>query len=142
MRIVVDTNVLISAFFWGGLPGQVLDAARQEHCAIISSEPLLAELLLVLQRDKFTTHLRRMNRTPQQFLHNYRALVDIVEDIPLPQPVSDDPDDDHVLACAISGDADAIVSGDDDLLRLETYAAIPILKPAAFLERLGNLDDG
>ena len=81
-----------------------------------------------------------MNRTPQQFLHNYRALVNIVDDIPLPQSVCDDPDDDRVLACAISGAANAIVSGDDDLLRLETYAGIPILKPAAFLDQLEHLD--
>jgi hypothetical protein len=140
MRVVVDTNVLISAFFWGGVPGQVLEAARRERCTIISSEPLLAELLLVLQRDKFSKHLHQMSRTPQQFLNNYRALVDIVDDIPLPQPVSDDPDDDRVLACAISGAADAIVSGDDDLLRLEVYAGIFVVNPTQFLDLLNKTE--
>lgn len=81
---------------------------------IVSSESLVAELLRVLQREKFAERLQRMNRTPQQFSHNYRALVEIVDVLPLPQPVSDDPDDDWVLACAISEAADLIVSGDND----------------------------
>ena len=140
MRLVVDTNILISAFFWGGVPGRILEAARQERCIIVSSEFLLAELLTVLQKSKFAERLQQMNRTPQQFLQNYRALVEVVGVVPLPQPICDDPDDDNVLACAISGDADAIVSGDDDLLRLESYAGIPILKSAEFLERLANPD--
>ena len=79
-----------------------------------------------------------MNRTSQQFLHNYRASVEVVDVLPLPQPISDDPDDDQVLACAISGAAQAIVSGDDDLLRLENYAGIAILTPFEFLDRLNK----
>ena len=136
MRIVVDTNILISAFFWGGLPSQVLDAARTGQCNIISSEPLLAELLVVLQRKKFAERIERLNTTPRKFIQNYRALVDVVEVVTLPQPVCDDPDDDNVLACAISGNADAIVSGDDDLLRLNSYADIPIIRAAEFLQKL------
>ncbi len=140
MRIVVDTNILISAFFWGGLPAEIMEANRQSRCAIVTSEALLAELLLVLQRGKFAKHLQRMNRTPEQFLENYRSAVEVVDVVPLPQQVSDDPDDDRVLACAISGQADAIVSGDDDLLRLESFTGIPIMKPAEFLERLKQND--
>ena len=52
--------------------------------------------------------------------------------------VSDDPDDDAILACAISGEADMVVSGDSDLLRLEVYAGIPVVTPAQFLERLAG----
>jgi putative PIN family toxin of toxin-antitoxin system len=140
MRIVVDTNVLISAFFWGGLPADVVEANREGRCTIVTSEALLAELLLVLQRDKFTKQLQRMNRTPQEFLHNYRADVEVVDVIPLAQPVSDDPDDDRVLACALSGKAEAIVSGDDDLLRLKSFSDIPVMRPAEFLEKLKQND--
>ena len=138
MRVVVDTNILISAFFWGELPAELLDAARAGRCTIITSETLLAELLDVLEREKFAERLRQINRNPPQFLQNYRALVEVVDVAPLPQPVSDDPDDDEVLACAISGEADAIVTGDDDLLRLGAYASIPILRLAEILDRLSH----
>ena len=135
MRFVADTNILISAFFWGGLPGQVLEIAQREDCTLVSSEVLLAELLTVLQREKFVERLQLINKTPAQFLQNYRALVEIVDSTPLPQPVCDDPDDDAVLACAIIGDADIIVSGDDHLLRLDGYAGIQIMKPISFLSQ-------
>ncbi len=101
----------------------------------MSSEILLAELLTVLQREKFAERLRRINKTPVQFLQNYRALVEVVDVTSLPEPVCDDPDDDVVLACAISGAADIIVSGDDHLLRLDGYAGILIMKPAVFLSQ-------
>lgn len=60
MRVVADTNVLISAFFWGGLPADVVEANREGRCTIVTSEALLAELLLVLQRSKFSQHLQRI----------------------------------------------------------------------------------
>ncbi|MCA0458031.1 MAG: putative toxin-antitoxin system toxin component, PIN family [Chloroflexi bacterium] len=133
MRFVVDTNILISAFFWGGVPGQVLEVGKRSLSTLVTSEDLLAELLDVLERDKFSERLRFINLTPTEFLRNYRELVDIVPVEPLPQPVCDDPDDDAILACAVSGEADYIVSGDDDLLRLVMYENIPIVKPAQFL---------
>jgi putative PIN family toxin of toxin-antitoxin system len=135
MRFVPDTNILISAFFWGGLPAKVLELAQRPDCTLVSSEGVLAELLAVLQREKFADRLQLINKTPAQFLQNYRALVEMVEVTPLPQPVCDDPDDDAVLACAISGGADVIVSGDDHLLRLDGYAGIQVIKPAEFLSR-------
>lgn len=133
MRFIVDTNILISAFFWGGTPGKVLEIAQRSNYTLISSEDLLLELLDVLQREKFAERLRRIGRTPSQFLQNFRALVDVIDVIPLPEPICDDPDDDAILACALSGDADVIVSGDDDLLRLKMYADIPIVTPTQFL---------
>ena len=140
MRFVVDTNILISAFFWGGVPGKVLDVAQRNDATLVTSEVLLTELLTVLQREKFAERLRRINRTPSQFLQNYRAMVEVVDVTPLAQPVCDDPDDDAILACAVSGVADVIVSGDDDLLRLKLYAAIPIIKPAQFLSQFNEAE--
>lgn len=64
----------------------------------------------------------------------------MVDVLPLPEQVSVDPDDDRVLACAVSGKAEVIVSGDDDLLRLKTFSGIPFMKPAEFLENLKQND--
>ena len=58
MRIAVDTKVLISGIFWHGIPGQVLDAAEQGKCSIVSSEALVTELLDVLEREKFAKRLQ------------------------------------------------------------------------------------
>lgn len=136
MRFIVDTNILISAFFWGGVPRQVLEVAKRSDSTLIASEDLLAELLDVLEREKFAERLRLIHITPTEFLKKHRELVEVVAVNPLPQPVCDDPDDDMILACAVSGEADFIVSGDDDLLRLHMYENIPILKPAQFLSQL------
>ena len=59
-----------------------------------------------------------------------RDTVEIVLPAPLPQPVSRDPDDDEILAAAVAGQVDLVVSGDNDLLTLKQYRSIPILSPA------------
>ena len=69
-------------------------------------------------------------------MQDYERLVDIVEPQPLPAPASRDPDDDHVLACALAAQAALIVIRDKDLLDLHPYQGIPILPAAAALQRL------
>lgn len=69
-------------------------------------------------------------------VQDYERLVDIVEPQPLSVPVCRDPDDDHVLACALAAQATVIVSGDKDLLDLQPYKGIPILPAAAALQHL------
>ena len=94
MRIVADTNTVVSGLLWQGPPRQIIDRARAGAITLHSSLVLLA----------------------------------VLADPPLlPAPVSRDPDDDHVLACALAAGAALIVSGDDDLLALGTFRDIPIL---------------
>ena len=140
MRFVPDSNILISAFFWGGVPGKILELTRRNDYTLLSSEALLDELLDVLRREKFAERLHRINKTPIQFLQDYRTLVEVVDVMPLPEPICDDPDDDAILACALSGEADVIVSGDNDLLRLKMVAGIPIMKPVQFLSQINSLE--
>ena len=68
-----------------------------------------------------------------------RQLAEVIEPPPLPQPVCRDPDDDEVLALAIAAQADLIISGDNDLLVLQQFNAIPILTPAQAAAMLGAL---
>ena len=56
----------------------------------------------------------------------------------IPDVLPDDPDDNHIIACAVSGRADVIVSGDRDLLRLKAYEGIPIVRPMDFVRMVGG----
>ncbi|MCC7360309.1 MAG: putative toxin-antitoxin system toxin component, PIN family [Anaerolineales bacterium] len=136
MRVVADTNTIISGLFWRGAPRQVLDAAREGRVDLVTSATLLAELEDVLTRAKFTERLRDAGVTAAELVLGYAALAKVIESGALAATVSDDPDDDAVLACAAAAQADAIVSGDKHLLKLKQFQDIPVLTAIALLERL------
>jgi uncharacterized protein len=136
VRIVIDTNVMLSGLFWQGTPHALLSLARDGRVELITSPDLLNEFADVIQRPKFAGILQRTSRTPAKVIAELRQLSEIVITPPLPAPVCRDPDDDAVLACAIAAQVDAIVSGDDDLLTLKEFQGIPILSPAEALQRL------
>lgn len=126
MRIVIDTNLLVSAIISSGLPRQLLNAARNGEFELCTSEVLLAELQRVLGRTKFANRLA--GQMPESIVADLRALAVVVAPTHIPHVVLTDPDDDHVLAAALAGAAALIASGDrHDLLPLGSYEGIPIL---------------
>ncbi len=127
MRIVADTNTVLSGLLWQGLPRQIIDHARASAITLHTSLTLLAELAEVVARNKFANRIQRAGLSAAAHLEDYQRLAVLVEPVPLPAPVSRDPDDDHVLACALTAGAALIVSGDRDLLDLKTFHNIPIL---------------
>ncbi len=137
MRVVADTNTVVSAFLWGGPPAQLLESARAERITLFSSAALIAELEDVLGRQKFAARIARVGSSAPELLAGYLALTTLVRAATLAAPVSRDPDDDHVLACALAAKAELIVSGDKrHLLILGEYQGIPIRTAA---EALGQL---
>jgi putative PIN family toxin of toxin-antitoxin system len=133
LRVVLDTNVLISALHFpdGALAG--LWPALNERARLILSPAIVAELAGKL-RDRFGWDEGELQRL-------LRALVrraELVRPSTIPDAVAGDPDDNHIIACAIAGRADLIVSGDRDLLRLKTYAGIPIVRPMDFVRMVGG----
>jgi len=136
VRVVVDTNVLVSGLLWHGAPHALIEQARAGHFTIVSSSALLDELAEVVGRRKFRTILLRSKADPQRMVRELRRLSEIVRAPPLTKPTSRDSDDDAVLAVATAAQADLIVSGDDDLLTLVSYNGISIVDPAAALVRL------
>ena len=88
---------------------------------------LVAELAEVIARRKFLGRIRNAGLTAKQLVQNYAGLAEIVEPAALLAPASRDPDDDHVLACALAAEANFIVSGDGDLLSLGDFRGIRIL---------------
>ena len=137
MRIVLDTNLVFSALLWRGTTHQLLNALR-DHPAVqlISSSAMFEELSEVLTRQAATQQLALIGKTPRDVLADYLTIIELIDAQPLPAPVSRDPDDDAVLACALAAKAALIVSGDRDLLDHRTFNGIPILRAAQALEHI------
>jgi putative PIN family toxin of toxin-antitoxin system len=138
MRLVLDTNVVTSALLWRGIPYQLLQTIRQRsNLHLYSSAALLEELADVLTRRSLSKQLAAIDKQASDVLLDCATAVQIVNAAPLEQPVCRDPDDDDVLALALAAQADLIVSGDQDLLVLGQFEAIPIVTAREALERLG-----
>lgn len=138
MRIVLDTNIVISALLWRGPPHQLLEALRAHPAAQLFSSPLLLEELTdVLTRPAATKRLAVIGKNPREVLADYLEAIDLVEPVESPR-VARDPDDDQVLACALAAQAEIIVSGDRDLLDLGTFRNIRILTATQALAILGR----
>lgn len=131
MRLVLDTNVLVSAFTATGVCHQLYERAVMTGL-LVTSEAITDELRRILK-----TKFRRLTAEEvADILAAVSADAELVEPAPLPAPVSRDADDDAVLATALAGRAEIIVTGDDDLLVLKAYQGIRILSPRGFLEFL------
>jgi putative PIN family toxin of toxin-antitoxin system len=136
MRIVADTNTVVSGLLWHGPPRQVLDHARIGKIELFTTMVLLAELEEVLQREKFVQRLMLVGVKPRDLVVGYAALAKIVESAQISPVIADDSDDDAVLACAIAAQAEVIVSGDSHLLVLKEYRGIHILTATELLTRI------
>jgi uncharacterized protein len=139
MRVILDTNVLLSAFVWGGAPRQLLNLARGGQLDAFTSPALLDELARVLREPKFDRYLSNRQLNADELLRGLTRLVHVVFPLPLALPVCRDPDDDAVLACAVAARASIIVSGDNDLLSMESYEGIAILNARDAIALIGEL---
>ena len=130
MRAVFDTNVVVAGIVAEGLCREILEIYVPEHTAILS-QVLWDELVVTLRR--------KFGLTPDDLpiLALYRQHAAWCEPAKLAEAVCRDPDDDWVLATALAGEADAIVSGDADLLTLDSYSGIEMLSPRQFVSRQG-----
>lgn len=140
MRIVADTNTVVSGLLWQGPERRLMDAARDQRITIVTSHSLLAELAEVLVREKLAARIRQAGLSAKAIVEDYATIARVVVPAGMSQSVSRDPDDDEVIACALGGDADAIVSGDRDLLALGEHRGIPILKAVQALNKIAQGD--
>lgn len=128
IRAVLDTNVIVSALVFGGVPRGVLELAEAGRCEFCYSEPIQTEVRRVLS-DKFDW--------PQEMLHEVLPVVWSMGTLVVPcvtiAAVPDDPDDNRILECAVEAQAQVIVSGDRHLLALGEYKSISISSPRQFI---------
>ena len=137
-RIVVDTNVLISALLAANsVPGLAMSKA-EDSGQLLASIETLAEIEEVLRRPKFDRFLSLEMRL--EFLKRYRDATRLIR-ISSPIRACRDPRDDKFLEVAVHGQADLILSGDADLLVLDPFGRVRIVAPQAFLASTGQFAD-
>jgi putative PIN family toxin of toxin-antitoxin system len=138
VRIVADTNTLVSGSLWSGNPGRLLDAVKTGKLTLVQTPQSWVEFVEVLNRPKFLARLRLLGLTPTMLADGLRQYVTWTTEARIPQPPAlRDPKDLPVLAAAVAARADAIVTGDDDLLSLQSFESIPIMKARQMLVSLG-----
>lgn len=133
MRVVLDTNVVVSGVFFGGVPRRILSAWSAGRFALVLSPAVLEEYRRVGHE---------LGRRHPDLVATFEPILTlmamnalIVDAPPLDASVSDDPDDDMFLAAALASQTPVIVSGDRDLLRVSGWRAIEVLTPRQFFDR-------
>jgi putative PIN family toxin of toxin-antitoxin system len=131
LKVILDTNILISGVYFGGYPYRILEAWNNNR------------LTLIVSREIFDEYGRIGRMLAEQFpLINFEPIFKfvmanavIVKTEKLHQPICDDPDDDKFFACALSAGCKTIVSGDKHLLKISGFKEVSVLKPREFVER-------
>jgi len=136
LRLVADTNVVVSALLWRGTPYALFKAAEEHALEFFTSRVLLDELEEVLARRKLAKAVRATGSPCAELFKNYQELTQMVTPAQTRRIVPADRSDDAVIACALAAHADLIVSGDKRLRNIKTYQGIPILTAAEALARL------
>jgi putative PIN family toxin of toxin-antitoxin system len=131
VRVVLDTNILVSGIFWGGIPNKILESWVSEKFELLLSEDILKEYERVLfkiskgKKDQLVNHWLL-------FIAENSLIVNVKKRFKL----SIDPDDDKFIECAVAGNAKYIVSGDSHLLDLKNVMNIEILLASDFVNIL------
>lgn len=123
-RAVLDTNTIISGLFWQGPPRIVLNEAALKTFALLISDELITELDEVLSRQKFSKLRTALGKSASEITSDLLTVIELVPPAEIPHHAVRDPKDRKVLACAVGGQADYIVSGDKDLLVLDSFQSI------------------
>lgn len=131
MKVIIDTNVLISGIFFNGPPYEILQKWQQGKFDLLVSVPILNEYKRVGQL--LSKKYPGVNINPVlEFIEKKSNLINITLKIP---NICSDPDDDKFFECAVNGNCTLIVSGDRHLLEASGFRNIYVLKPRDFLDK-------
>jgi putative PIN family toxin of toxin-antitoxin system len=136
-RVLCDTNILVSAFIAGGPPSRVVESAIDGRIELLIASPVIEELERVL-----TTKLGLDSKRVREItaLLNELASSQLLPPATAPAPVTGDPDDDLILACAVRGQVDLLVSGDHrHLLPVGVYEGVRIVTAQTLLAELSSM---
>lgn len=133
MRVILDTNVLVSGLLWVGPSNKILKLAEEGKLKPCSTPDLFEELHRVLKREKFVSRIKTLDTSIEELIADISDILELFPDVKITGVVKDDPDDDRILSCAWVAGAKYIVTGDPHLLKLGKYRNIPIVTPRKFL---------
>lgn len=136
MRVVFDTNVLISVLLFGGEIDKIYDLITDGRCIPCFTASTLAEFKEVVGRDKFKNALQRRGYGPDDVVKIVQNEGLFSFEQKISPVIHQDPEDDKFLACALASQASFIVSGDRHLLELGAYENILIITPREFLRKI------
>jgi len=129
MKIVLDSNIFVSSFYWAGNPRKVFDRVTSGLDELYITDEILKEIISVMSNKKFDSNKDEI-----------KEYVKIIESYSLklpskiiPEKISRDEDDNKILQCGFDGNVDFIITGDNDLLVLKEYKKIKIVKPKEYL---------
>lgn len=134
IRIVLDTNVIISGFLWEGKPYQLLDLIDSGKIELVLSIEILEEIERVLENEKLAPIIDNAGLSVKMLMNKVCSMAHIINPKIELKLIESDPDDNKFIECALDGKADYIVSGDKHLLEIKEFEGIKIIKPKEFLE--------
>jgi len=132
MKLVLDTNIFISSFFWGGNPRKIMTRIIDGQDILFVSDDILQEVFFVMARPKFNVSRSQISH----FIGSIEEIARPVTCLGTIQGICRDSDDDKILECAVSGNVDFIVSGDSDLLSLKIFRGIPIMTASEYIDKV------
>jgi putative PIN family toxin of toxin-antitoxin system len=142
VRIVIDTNVFVSAFLSSvGIPALIVQRWQQQDFEVVVTSALMEEYERALNYPRVVRHLGMGADQIAEIVAGMAQFSAVVEADDAIAAVVDDPDDDKIVACAVAGGADYIVTGDAHLLSLAEYGGIQIPSPRMFLTLLGGSEE-
>ncbi|HHT9124976.1 MAG TPA: putative toxin-antitoxin system toxin component, PIN family [Candidatus Brocadiia bacterium] len=133
IKVVFDTNVLISSLFWSGNPRRCILLARRKHILAFTTQPILDEL-----HEKLVARFKYKPNEAKQVIDDIKTYTGVVIHGMALRLIHADPEDNKIVECAVEAEANYIVSGDKHLLNLKKYKDIKIVSPADFLKAFKN----
>jgi putative PIN family toxin of toxin-antitoxin system len=137
-KLVLDSNTIVSAFFWEGNEAELFRKIEQGKAKLYITSEILNEIEDVIKRLKFNEVMKKANLTPDQIMQKIVSLSHLVIVPKITVKVCRDEKDNKFLECAESAKADYIVSGDFDLLSLKEHKGISIVRTSRILQLLND----
>jgi putative PIN family toxin of toxin-antitoxin system len=136
MRVVLDTNVLISSLLWKGKLALFFELINEQKIILCFSKSTLNELIRVSHYPHIAKKIKEENINFDKIISKLVSKSILVTPKFVPNIIKDDPSDNKFLACALSAQASFIISGDNHLLKVKKFQKIPIVEPREFLSKM------
>ncbi len=132
-KVVLDTNVWVSAILWGGLPAKIVSLAEKKSIEIILSEEILREINRILGYNRLREVYEQAGVSKDALMSIIVTIGRLVDVVTRLNVVPEDDSDNRILECALDGDAEYVVTGDRHLLRLRNFKKVKILSVREFI---------